>query len=321
VQPSENSSRKWLWAAVKLLIVALVVWFIRGTIAKALADLGRRPLSLAPSWLAVSGCLYLLGILPEGLFWHRILIALGQRPRLSETLRAYYIGHLGKYVPGKALVVVLRTGLIRSQRVETGPAVAGVFLSTLTMMSVGALLAAAILALGLAQRGPLLWASLAVLAVAGLPTLPPVFSRLARWGSVGRANPAVIEQLARLSYKTLLAGWLGLLVGWALMGASLWAALRTMGIAAQTDLIRQFSLDVAAVALGVVGGFVSMIPGGAVTREAIVAELLSPQYGGTTAISAAVLLRLVWLVAELAISGILYFTRPTVTPTSPDASA
>ena len=36
------------------------------------------------------------------------------------------------------MVIVLRTGLIRSQRVDTRLAVASVFLETLTMMAVGA---------------------------------------------------------------------------------------------------------------------------------------------------------------------------------------
>ena len=86
----------------------------------ALAGQGEYSWDFDPGWLGLAGVLYLLGLLPAGLFWHRVLLVLGQDARLGETLRAYYIGHLGKYVPGKAMVVVIRAGLIRSHRVHDG---------------------------------------------------------------------------------------------------------------------------------------------------------------------------------------------------------
>jgi glycosyltransferase 2 family protein len=305
VDPKPAYRRKWITTAVKLLIVALVVWFIRKAIAGAVGQLRDSSWALSPGWLVASAALYLLGLLPEGLFWHRVLRALGQDARLGETLRAYFIGHLGKYVPGKAMVVILRTGLIRSHRVDTGLAAASVFLETLTMMSVGAFLAAAILMVWFAEQRFLFWVSLGLVSVAGLPTLPPVFSRLARLAGVGRSNPATAAKLAGLGYPLLVGGWIAMTVGWVLMALSLWAVLRGMGLA-ETDLLEQIHLYTATVALAVVGGFASMIPGGAVVREVVLTELLGRQLGESTALIAAVLLRLVWLLAEMVISGILY---------------
>ena len=97
-----------------------------------------------------------------------------------------------------------------------------------------------------------------------------------------------------------------MIVGWVLMGASLWAVLRAMGIPA--SLAGQWHLDTAAVALAVVGGFVSMIPGGLFAREAVLTGVIGRLVGGAeTALIAAALLRLVWLAAEIAISAILYW--------------
>ena len=303
--PWPTSSRKWLFLAVKLLIVVLVVWFIRSAAVEAVARLRERPLRLAPAWLTVAGLLYLAGLLPEGLFWHRVLRALGQEVGLGETLRAYLIGHLGKYVPGKAMVVVLRTGLIRSQRVDTGLVVASVFLETLTMMSVGAFLAAAILVVAFPEHGLFVGLAIVIMGLAGLPTLPPVFARLARLAGVGRSSPAVAERLAGLRYRLLGGGWAANAVGWLLMGASLWAVLRAMG--PTPELWAQWHLDTAAVAVAVVGGFVSMIPGGLLVREAVLTGLLSRQLGDPAlALIAAAALRLVWLVAEVLISSMLY---------------
>lgn len=297
--------RKWFLLAIKLLIVATIAWFIRGTVVAAWAQVRSYPREFAPAWLVVSGALYLLGMLPEGLFWHRALKALGQEAGLGETLRAYFIGHLGKYVPGKAMVIVLRTGLIHSHRIDTGLAVASVFLETLTMMAVGACIAVPILAIYFSHDPRFLVAAIGVAAVAGLPTLPPVFSRLARILGVGRANPAAAEKLAGLSYSLLLGGWIGMTCGWVLVGASLWAVLRAMGIPA--ELTGQIHLYTATVALAVVVGFVSMIPGGLLARDVALATLLgSIVADSATALIAAALLRLAWLVAEVVISAILY---------------
>ena len=82
---------------------------------QAWTEIRRQPLRLAPGWLFSPGLLYALGM-RQGLFWHRTLRSLGQPVTLGDTLRAFFIGHLGKYVPGKAMVIVLRSGLLRPAR-------------------------------------------------------------------------------------------------------------------------------------------------------------------------------------------------------------
>ena len=167
--------KKPLLLAAKVLIVALVAWFVRGTLVSAWRQIGKHPLQLHPLWLVLSGVIYLVALLPAGWYWHHILKTLGQEAGLGETLQAYYLGHLGKYVPGKAMVIILRTGLIRSHRVDTTLAVVSVFYETLTMMAVGSFLAVGILAFRLHEERTMLWASLGFMLLAGLPTLPPIF--------------------------------------------------------------------------------------------------------------------------------------------------
>ena len=77
-----SSARRWLMLAVKLLIVVAVIWAIHRTISDVWHKLSEHPEQLwaiRPGWLLVSGLLYLVGILPEGLFWHRALVSLGQQ--------------------------------------------------------------------------------------------------------------------------------------------------------------------------------------------------------------------------------------------------
>ena len=54
-----------------------------------------------------------VGLVPMAWFWHRTLAALGQPAPWRATLRAYFLGHLGKYVPGKAMAVILRVAAVR----------------------------------------------------------------------------------------------------------------------------------------------------------------------------------------------------------------
>jgi glycosyltransferase 2 family protein len=297
--------KRWFVAAIKLLIVVVVVWCIRSTLFDAWDQLGQHHWQCNFWWLAVSGCLYLLGTLLCGIFWHRALLALGQKVSLPRALRAYYIGHLGKYVPGKAMVVILRTGMVRGEGVDTSLAAVSVFFETLTMMSIGALMGAAIVAGWFREQTLLFWAALAMMAAAGLPTLPPVFRRLVRLLGVGRANPAIADKLADLGYGTVLLGWVLTGLGWILLGLSFWAVLRALG-AGNVNPFEQLHLHTAAVTLATVAGFLSFVPGGAVVREAVLAELMVPQLGDAIALLSAILLRLVWLVAELLISAILY---------------
>ena len=64
-----------------------------------------------------------------------------------------------------------------------------------------------------------------------------------------------------------------------------------------------------AVALAIILGFVSLIPGGLGVRELVLIPLLAKVAGLGTFVEliSAVVLRLVWLLAELILSGLLYF--------------
>ena len=293
--------------ALKLAIVALVVWFVHGTLVKAWHQIGEQTWHLDFGWLAIAGGLYLLGLLPAGLFWLRVLRVMGQEAQLGETLRAYYIGHLGKYVPGKLMVVVIRAGLVRSHRVQTGVAAVSVFLETLTMMAVGACIAAGIIAARLREETSLFWGAIGLMLVAGLPTVPPVFRRLAGLAGVGKSDPTATENLAKLGYGTLLFGWALMAIVWVMTGCSLWAVFRALEVE-DLALWEHLSGYTAAVSLAMVAGFLSLIPGGLGVRDLILLKLLVSLFAVSAAVAtvASALLRLVWLVAELVISGILY---------------
>jgi len=303
---SRRNAIKWLMPILKLSIVVSVIWAVHRTLTDAWTQLGEYEWSVELVWLVVSGIFYTVGLLLAGLFWHYVLKAMGQDAQPGETLRAYFVGHLGKYVPGKAMVVILRAGLVRGHRVSTSVAAVSVFFETLTMMSVGAFLAAATLAIAFRDQVYLFGLSVALMILAGLPTLPPIFKHLVRLAGVGKADPEITEKLKGLGFGLLSAGWLLMTVAWLFLGLSLWAVLKSLGVE-NLELLAEIHRYVASVSLAMVAGFLSLIPGGAVVRELVLTELMAPQFGGVVALVSALLLRIVWLLVELLISGILYF--------------
>jgi uncharacterized membrane protein YbhN (UPF0104 family) len=238
-----------------------------------------------------------------------VLATLGPAPRLLSTIRAYYIGHLGKYVPGKGMVIVLRATLLRGEGVATAAAVSSVFFETLTTMAVSAFAACAILAIWHRDRPQMVLIALVLAIVTGAPALPGVFQKLTRLLGIGRIAPDMVERIGGLRVRGLLIGWLAIAVGSLLLGASLWAVVQSIDYEPTLSAGREIVLCTAVAALSVVAGFVSMIPGGIGVRELVMLELLAPAVGNGPALVCAVLARLVWLVAELTISIILYSMR------------
>lgn len=293
-----------------LLLVTIGIWH---TVGRAIEDLQERDFEFAQirvGYLLAAGFCYLAGLLPCWWFWHRTLYAMGQRPTRRETLRAFYIGHLGKYVPGKALVVVLRTDLVRSDRVSTSVAATSVFVETLTMMGVGAFLAAALLGALFREHVWLIALALGLMVAVGTPTLPPIFRRLVRLAGVRRIDPDIDAALAGLDYRLMSLGWIAMAAGWWLLGVSLWLVLHAIGASvafAPYDL----ALLTACVALALVAGFLSLLPGGIGIREFVVMTLLAPPFGAGAATISAILLRLVWLLGEVILASVLYVWRPS----------
>ncbi len=317
--------RKWLLIAVKFLIVGIVLWAVGDTLLSGLVRLWKDGWQLRWSWILAAGSIYVIGLLPAGLFWWRVLWVLGQKTRFLETMRAYYVGHLGKYVPGKAMVVVLRAGLLQPGGARVSVAAAAVFFETLTMMAVGAFLSAAILAFWFRGHWTLCAVAVGLMLAAGVPTFPPLFRWLARLARVARSDPETQKKLDDIGFGTLATGWIMMTLSWGLLAMSLWAALKAMGIEG-TDAVRDFPRYLASVSLAMVAGFLSLIPGGLFVRDGILAELIEPYFrqlatplpADVTAGLSAVLLRIVWLVGELVIAGVLYFGFRPRGPMKPD---
>lgn len=286
------------------LVLLVLAWGLRRTVSGALDDLRSHPVSLQPGWLTVAGLLYVLGVFPCACFYHLVLRRFGQSPGWLETVRAFYVSHLGKYVPGKAWSVALRAGLIHGDAVGVVPATVGTFVEVLSMIGSGSTFAALILA----PRWPEYWTltlTATGVALASIAVIsPPLLNFSTRLILKRRAQGETVELPWRHRWSTLAIGWLAMVPVWLLLGLSLGATLRGLGasVALPGDLLRL----VGAVCLAACLGFASLLPAGAGVRELLLLEMLEPHYGAGPAAAAAVALRLTWISSEVAASVILY---------------
>jgi uncharacterized membrane protein YbhN (UPF0104 family) len=138
--------------------------------------------------------------------------------------------------------------------------------------------------------------------------LPPVFSRLA--GVVTLPVPGVgPDALPRLSAGLLIRGLVWSSAGWVLLGMSQLAVVRAFdrGGAERLLAFGFGTVVVAAVALATLAGFVvAVLPGGLGVREGVLMSVLAPALGDGPSVVAALVLRLVWVVAELAVGAVLF---------------
>lgn len=309
---SQNTGRTTHWMLLlKISIVALVIVFIVRAVRDGRAEFAKSNFSVANlrvGWLGVAGIAYSLGMLPMALNWHRLLRAMGQPAPRGATVRAHYLSQLGKYVPGKALVAVIRLGLLKPYQVDAATGVLSIFGETLAMMSIGAVLAGAIIAVQFRDRPDIACMAAAMAVLAGLPITPPILRFALRWMRRRRFAQTPDDHAAdKLTWRVMVPGWLGITLGWCLLGVSMWATMKALNVPSTRDLsIVQLPWITASYAISVVAGFITMLPGGLGMREWVMMELVEPSFGPVVALLTPVLHRMMSLVSELVVSSILY---------------
>jgi len=324
--------QSWWRIGKALLALAIVIgvgW--RFAVILRHPELWLRP--LAPEWLAAGLLVYVVGLGFSALFWYWLLAALGEKPHFIATVRAYYIGHLGKYVPGKAWGLLLRTSLLAPSGIRPAVGALTATYETLTTMASGALMAAVLFAL-LAAESAGAWSALGLLALAGLPILPVFFNPLMKVIAVlaGRAaqrfsSAADVAPLPRVRFVTLLGGLVLTCWGWALLGLSLYAVLYAVTPEPLPLRWEIWGRCTAFVSLAWVAGFAAFLtPGGLGVRELILEPLLTaeiapyvaPDEARPLAAFAVLLLRLLWTCAEIMMVAIVWWL-PAAAPRLPAA--
>jgi uncharacterized membrane protein YbhN (UPF0104 family) len=288
------SRKRRSWGSI---VRALVLLGLLAFVAVALADrwqeirpvLARLSLpAVALTMVAVLGSLFL-----TFLGWRAALAGLGSPLPVGGAMRVFFLGQLGKYVPGSVWSVVAQAELGRDYGVPRRSSGAAAIIATLVALVTG---------LGVAGVGlPLLgsdayarysW-TLVLLPVALVVLWPPVLNRLiAQALRLARRDPMPVS----LNLETVMrvTGWS--LGAWALYGVHVWILALSLGAGGATLLLKA----TAAFACAWCIGFLLIVaPAGAGAREAALILLLQPTMPSAEATVVALTSRLVITAADL----------------------
>ncbi|GAB5512617.1 MAG: hypothetical protein Rhob2KO_03420 [Rhodopirellula baltica] len=320
-----------------------------------------RLLQSLPTWQNVSlgsiilaAMFYAIGLLPPACVLHGALRGFHVPCSLMRATAAQLLGHAGKYIPGKAMVVVLRvSAVVSTSNTASLPAVMGdtpsrqlligrattcVFFETLLMMSVGGALAGCLM-----WSTPLpqwvKWAASLMAVAACIPTLPPVMRRVialvskrrdrsrsvesaggATGGEAGsdpstHASTAAADVSSAITWPRLMSGWAWSLLSWCLIGLSFACVMKAIpaynGLPVGHELL---TVATAAISLGMVLGFASLLPGGAGVREWVTLIVLGTVTDPTHALLCVITARILFIVVEsiLALASHLYLRAISV---------
>ena len=316
--------KRRLIVLIKAAVALLVLWGVGRHVLRTWNDLQHHEMAIEPRpiFLVLSGLVYLAGLSCCAFFYEDILKASPTPIPTLPAYRAYLVSHLGKYVPGKAMVVVMRAGMSAEHGARGATAAIATFYETLVMMAAGGLIAALGFALG--GPSPSMTVTLPALGQIALPfyhlaglfalglglaflvvVLPPCFRRLSLMVSLPLPGVGA-EALPRFSAGLLARGLRRGGESWLFLGLSQILVVRGLVPSGRFEFLGMVPVVVASVALATVAGFVvAVLPGGLGVREGVLMVALGPMFGRDLAVVAALALRLVWVAAELLAAAVL----------------
>ncbi len=247
--------------ALVLLLGALAIGKSGGKLADHVDE-------LSVGSLVGAGAAVLAGLFATMLSWRAVLTDLGSPLPLPAALRVFFLGQLGKYIPGSVWPVLAQMELGKEHGVpRTRSGTVGLLTVALSLVA-GLLTAAVTLPFTSADALSHYWYAFLAVPVLGIGLVPavanPVLDKLLRLARRGGLE----ERLTGRGMATGL-GWA--VLAWVFFGLQVWFLARTLGASGALPL------SIGAFALAWTLGFLVVIaPAGAGIREAALVVGLSP---------------------------------------------
>jgi uncharacterized membrane protein YbhN (UPF0104 family) len=227
------------------------------------------------------------------LAWRAALAGLGFPLRLGGAMRVFFLGQLGKYVPGSVWSVVAQAELGRDYGVPRKSSGAAVVVATLVALVTGlGITGAGLPLLGSEAYARYAW-TLMVLPLALVLLWPPVLNRLVDLAlRLARRDPMPVA--LDLGTVMRVTGWM--MAVWVLYGIHVWILALSVGASGASLLPKAIAAFAGAWCIGFL---VVVAPVGAGAREAALVFLLQPTIPATEAAVVALISRLVVTAADL----------------------
>lgn len=316
-----TSGQAW-WRLFKIALTIAIIVAVGFQLVRlfSAAPIWQSNIRIRWQWAVTAGVLYLLGLGCSGVFWYRILSFLGQRPSGLHIARAYYVGQLGRYVPGKVIGIVFRAQLMSASKATLVVGMLTIVYEAVTTQTTGGILGGVLLYFYGAGDTGARWPVVALLVLLSIGMLlwglPRLIQRV-----MSRYSKDLSTKPPRLTFSLLVQGLATTCLGWGLLGASLWAVMQSLLPEAQPWSTEIWARYTGSVALAMVAGFlVVTVPSGLGVREVVLQQLLTAsllpvlteQLALETSLLAVLVLRTVWTISDVLAAGIFYLV-----PTSP----
>jgi uncharacterized membrane protein YbhN (UPF0104 family) len=277
------------------LLVALAVW----AVASEWQDVRDALKQLDARWLVVAILATIMNVTLAGMVWRTVLADLGSKLSLPVAARIFFVGQLGKYLPGSVWPVVMQSELGRDHKVPRRRTATATMVAML--LSVTSALVVVLLAVPLAPKAVPKGFGWAVLLV--IPAVVLLHPAVLGW-LVDRVLRLVGREglPERTSIRGTLLATLWAVGSWVGAGLQVWALAVPLG--APADL-RNAVLLIGGYALAWAVGFVVIVaPAGAGVREVILGAVLAQVLDDRGAVVVVVLLsRVLFTLADLSAAG------------------
>lgn len=265
--------RRRLRAALRAAFLVAVLAALGTALAARWDEVAARLEQLQPLPALLGTAVAVVGVGVSGQVWRVLLAGLGAPLPARTAARVFFLGQLGKYLPGSLWPVLAQAELGRDLGVRRPVALAAQALFMWVHVVTGGVVAA----LGLAAGGALPW-WVAVAALPGLVLLAPgpLVALLDRLLRLVRREPLPVRpRPAEMAVAVGLAA-----IMWACYGTHLWALAQALAVAVSWPLAAG-----AFAAAWTVGFLVLIAPAGAGVREALVVALLGGPAGAALTVA------------------------------------
>jgi hypothetical protein len=303
---------RWLKTALR---VAFLVFVVVAVVLAVRGDWDKLRDALARTGFAATGgslVAVLAGLFASAMVWRALLTDLGAPLRLRTALHVFFLGQLGKYLPGSVWPVVAQMELGKAHGLSRRPVGTVALLVMVLNVATGLLVAVVLLPFtsphALSHYG---WA-IAFLPV-GLALLHPRILNPVVNKAFSLAHREPLEQPLTLRGIAIATGWTMLM--WASYGVQIWALADGLHATGAKSLL---ALSTGAFALAWTAGFLFIVsPAGAGVREAILILALNAVLHRPELVALAAVSRLLMTAGDLvwgAVGGLTGRARNGGTP-------
>jgi uncharacterized membrane protein YbhN (UPF0104 family) len=296
----EVFDRNRLLRGLRAALVAIVVAAAGFAISRQWSGVHTSLDELSALWTALAVAAVMGALFGSMLAWRYLLADLGSPLPISASVRIFFVGQLGKYLPGSVWPVVTQMELGRSYNVQRKQSATAGALTMAVVLVAGVVVAAMLLPFLAPRIVRDFWYALLIVPAGLVVVHPHVFTafvnrvlRLARRQPLDRP----------LSWRGLGRAFAAAAASWLLLGVQVFAISRDLGAGGP----RLLPLAIAGFALAWTTGFVVVfVPAGVGIREAVLYAVLVPAFDGRVpdpthaAVTAALVSRFAMTVGDVA---------------------